>query len=153
MWWFEVTDRPGTQYSSVEKSKEIAVMVKRVLVLVLLVTKNVMPRHGMTLTYWGRDKINNISQTTFSNVFSSIKMLEFRLKFYWSLFPRVQLTIFQHWFRSWLGGVQVTSNYLNQWWLVYRRLYASLGLNELITASRNTLVMIMTTTTLITIMS
>ena len=50
-------------------------------------------------THWGRDEMNNISQTTFSNVFSSIKMFEFRWKFHWSLFPRVQLTIFQHWFR------------------------------------------------------
>ena len=41
-----------------------------------------------------------ISQTTFSNGFSSMKMFEFRFKFHWSLFERVQLTIFQHWFRS-----------------------------------------------------
>ena len=27
--------------------------------------------------------------------------------------------------------MQVTSHYLNQWWLVYRRIYVSLGLNEL----------------------
>ena len=51
------------------------------------------------LTLWGRDEMNNISQTTFSNVFSSMKMFEFRLKFHWSLFPGVQLTIFQQWFR------------------------------------------------------
>ena len=51
------------------------------------------------LTHWGWDEMNNISQTTFSNVFSSMKIFEFRLKFHWSLFPRVQLTIFQHWFR------------------------------------------------------
>ena len=38
------------------------------------------------LTHWGRDEIDNISQTTFSNVFSSMKMFEFRLKFHWSLF-------------------------------------------------------------------
>ena len=75
--------------------------------------------------------MNNISQTTFSNVFSSMKMFEFRLKFHWSLFPRVQLTIFHHWFRKWLGAVQATSHYLNQWWLVYRRIYASRGFNEL----------------------
>ena len=61
----------------------------------------------------------------------SMKMFEFRLKFHWRLFPRVQLTIFQHWFRWWLGAGQATSHYLNQWWLVYRRIYASLGLNEL----------------------
>ena len=28
-----------------------------------------------------------------------MKMIKFRLRFHWSLFPRVQLTIFQHWFR------------------------------------------------------
>ena len=76
-------------------------------------------------------QMDAISQTTFSKAFSWIKMFEFRLKFHWSLFPRVQLTIFQQWFRLWLGAVQATSHYLNQWWLVYRRIYASLGLIEL----------------------
>ena len=37
-----------------------------------------------------------------------------------------------HWFRQWLGADQATSHYLNQWWLIYWRIYASLGLNELI---------------------
>ena len=72
-----------------------------------------------------------ISQTTLSNAFSWMKMLEFRLRFHWSLLLRVQLTIIQHWFRYWLGASQATSHYLNQWWLVYWRIYASLGLNEL----------------------
>ena len=40
-----------------------------------------------------------MSQTTFSNAFSWMKMFEFRLKVHWSLFPTVQLTIFQQWFR------------------------------------------------------
>ena len=30
-----------------------------------------------------------------------------------------------------LGADQATSHYLNQWWLIYWRIYASLGLNEL----------------------
>ena len=51
------------------------------------------------LTHWGRDKMAAISQTTLSNAFSWIKILEFRLKFHWNLLLRVQLTIFQHWFR------------------------------------------------------
>ena len=51
------------------------------------------------LTHWGRDKMDAISQTTFSSAFSWKKMWEFRLKFHWSLFLRVQLTIFQHCFR------------------------------------------------------
>ena len=37
--------------------------------------------------------------TTISIVFSWKKIFEFRLRFHWILFPRVQLTIFQHWFR------------------------------------------------------
>ena len=68
------------------------------------------------ITHWGRDTMDAISQTTFSNAFSWTKMQEFRLKFHWSLFLKVQLTIFHHWFRQWLGGEQATSHYLNQWW-------------------------------------
>ena len=82
------------------------------------------------LTQWGRDKMVTIFQTTFSNAFSWTKMYELRLRFHWRLFPRVQLTIFQHWFRWWLGAGLATSRSLNQWWLVYWRLYASLCLNE-----------------------
>ena len=51
------------------------------------------------LTHCGRDKMDAISQTTFSSAFSWMQMLVFRLKFHWSLFLRVHLTIFQHWFR------------------------------------------------------
>ena len=86
---------------------------------------------GVNETHWGRDKMDAISQTTFSNAISWMKMFEFRLKFHWSLFLRFQLTIYQHWFRYWLGAVQATSHYLNQWWLIYWCIYASLGLNEL----------------------
>ena len=75
--------------------------------------------HVSTLTYWGRYKMDAISQTTFSSAFSWMKMFEFRLKFHWSLFLRVQLAIIQHWFRWWLGADQVTSHYLNHWWLVF----------------------------------
>ena len=35
----------------------------------------------------------------FQNTFSWMKMCEFRLRFHWSLFPRVKLTIFHPWFR------------------------------------------------------
>ena len=83
------------------------------------------------LTHWGRYKVNGITQTTFSSAFFWTKMFDFRLQFHWSLFLRVQLTLFKHWFWLWLGAVQATSHYLNQWWLVYRRIYASLGPNEL----------------------
>ena len=66
------------------------------------------------LTHWGWDKMDAISQTTFSSTFSWMKIFEFRLKYHRSLFLRVQLTIFQHWFRYWLGAAQATSHYLNQ---------------------------------------
>ena len=72
-----------------------------------------------------------VFQTTFWNAFSWMKMYELRFKFQWSLFPRVQLTIVQHWLRKWLDAGQATNHYLNQWWLVYWRIYASFGLNEL----------------------
>ena len=84
-----------------------------------------------TLTHWGRDEIDAILQTTVSRAFSWMKIYRFRIKFHWSLFPRVQLPIFQRWFRQWLGADQATSHCLNQWWVVYWRIYASLGLNEL----------------------
>ena len=51
------------------------------------------------LTHWGRDKMAAVSQTTFLKTFSWMKMYEFWLKFHWSLFLRVQLTIFHHWLR------------------------------------------------------
>ena len=101
------------------------------------VHKGISASHGYwPLTHWGRDKMAAFSQTTLSNAFSCLKIFEFRLKIYWSLFLRVELTIFQHWFRKWLRAVQATSHYLNQWWLVCRRIYASLGLNELNGRSR-----------------
>ena len=54
---------------------------------------------GSVLTHWGQDKMAAIFQTSHSNAFSWMKMSVFRLNFHWSLFLRVQLTIFQHWFR------------------------------------------------------
>ena len=80
------------------------------------------------LTNWCRDEMDAISQTTFSSAFSWMKMSEFQLKFHWSLFRRVQLTMLKYRFRLWLGAVQSTSHYGNQWSLLYRRIYASLGL-------------------------
>ena len=69
-----------------------------------------------------------ILQTTVWNAFSWMKINKFLFKFHWISFLRVQLTIFQHSFRWWLGTDQATSHYLNKWGLHYRRIYASLGL-------------------------
>ena len=51
--------------------------------------------YGTFTTLWLR-QMATIFQTTFSNAFSWMKMFKFRLR---CLFPRVQLTILQHWFR------------------------------------------------------
>ena len=48
----------------------------------------------LSLKHLGRDKMAAVSQTTLSDSFSWMKMLKLRLKFLWSLFLRVQLTIF-----------------------------------------------------------
>ena len=48
------------------------------------------------LAHWGQDKMADFSRTTFSDAFSWMKMFEFRLRFHWSLFLRVQLTTSQH---------------------------------------------------------
>ena len=40
------------------------------------------------LTHWGRDKMDAISQTTFSRAFSSMKIAVFWLNFHWNMFAR-----------------------------------------------------------------
>ena len=52
----------------------------------------------ITITHWGLDKMAVISQTTFWNTFSWMKLLKFSLKFHGSLFLMVKWTIFRHWF-------------------------------------------------------
>ena len=91
------------------------------------------PSSLIHLTHWGWDKITTIPQMPFLNIFSSKKIFEFWLRFHWGLF---QSTIFHPWFRQWLGTVQATSHYLNKWWLVNRRIYVSLCLNELKSLTR-----------------
>ena len=68
---------------------------------------------------WDMEQVHSgtsIFQTTFWNGFSSMEMYEFRLRFHWSLFPWVQLIIFQHWFRKWVSAGQATRHYRKQWW-------------------------------------
>ena len=63
-------------------------------------------RQAITWTNVDQDVCCNIAsrwppfwQTTISNAFSWMKMIEFRFEFHWNLFPGVQLTISQQWFR------------------------------------------------------
>ena len=86
----------------------------------------------MTATYFHIEAYSikqcSIFQATFSNAFSLMKMYKFRIKFHLTLYLKVQLTIFQNCFRYWLGAGQATSHYLNQWWLVYWRIYELMSL-------------------------
>ena len=70
-----------------------------------------MSYHQISLRHWGRHKMGASSPTIFSNTLSWMKMFRFRLKSQW----------------NWTAA----SYYLNQRWLVYRRIYAPSGLNEL----------------------
>ena len=67
------------------------------------------------LTLWDRDKMAAIFQTTFPRTFTWMKMYEFRLRFHWSLFLRVHITIFPYWLRYWFDVEQAKSHYVNQW--------------------------------------
>ena len=51
--------------------------------------------HDTMTMHWGRDNMAAISQKTFSNAFSWMKIYGCRLTFHWNLFLRVELTIFQ----------------------------------------------------------
>ena len=57
---------------------------------------------------------------------------EFWLRFHWSLFLRVQITIFHHWFRQWLGMNRQQAIIWTKGDLVQWRIYESPSLNELI---------------------
>ena len=91
------------------------------------------------LTHWGPDKIDPILKTTFSNAISWMKILEFSLKFHWSFFPQGPINnipaMVQIMAWRWPGD----SHYLNQRWLDYWRIYASLGLNELMRKKCNSI--------------
>ena len=51
-----------------------------------------------TLTHWGRHNKAPIFQVTCLIALSWMKTYKFRLRIHWSLFSKVQLTIFQNWF-------------------------------------------------------
>ena len=91
------------------------------------------------LTHCDRDNMAAMSQTTFSSAFSWMKMFEFRLNINWSLFLRVQLMIFRYSSIDVDNGLTPSRRQAVIWTndgSLYRRMYASLGLNELnITAS------------------
>ena len=126
-----------THFSQIKKSHQISLCwIKAITINTADLIRMQLNLSCPGLTHWGWSKMAAIFQTTFSNAFSWMKMYEFRLRFHWNFFPRVQITVFHHCFRQWLGVGQATGHYLKQWWLVDWRIYASLGLNELRTTGR-----------------
>ena len=67
-----------------------------VIVMNMSYTVQYIPWHIHDLTHWGWNKIAALSQATFSDPFSWMKIYELHLKFHWDLFLRFKLTIFQH---------------------------------------------------------
>ena len=90
---------------------------------------------SILLTHWGRDKMADVFQTTFSNGFSYMKIYEFRLIFLFiprGPFNNIPALIqIMAWRRP--GGKPLSE----QWWIVYWRIYAPLRRNEFNT-SRST---------------
>ena len=56
---------------------------------IILQYQNITGCWDFSLAHWGRDKMNDIFQMTFSNAFSWLKMFEFRKQFDWRFFLRV----------------------------------------------------------------
>ena len=81
-------------------------------------------------TLWPRQDDCHFADDIFKFIFLS-ENVWVSLKIHWSLFLRFELTMFHHRFREWPGADPAASHYLNQWWLVYWCIYASLGLSEL----------------------
>ena len=84
----------------------------------------------MTSSVWSQDKMAAISQMTFSNAFSWIKMYEFDLRFNWTLFlPKGTINNIQALvqIRAWC---QPGNKPLSETMIVYRCIYVSLYLNE-----------------------
>ena len=52
-----------------------------------------------------------------SKSLSFMKIVIALFRFYWTMFPRIQLMTIQHSFVLWLGADQAPCHYLNQWWL------------------------------------
>ena len=74
-------------------------------------------------TYWGRNKMAMILQTTFKNIYL--------FKSLWIIAIGVTLIISQHWFYQIIGAEQVSSHYWTNGGVVYLCIYVPLGFNEL----------------------
>ena len=83
------------------------------------------------LTHWSGYIMTTMLQATISNAFYWLKTHGFQISFHLNIFPRIQLTTNQYWFRLWLGAEQATRHYWTNDGMFYWRMNASLGFNEL----------------------
>ena len=83
------------------------------------------------LIHWGRDEIDTILQTAFSNVFTWTKMYKLRLRFSLNFVPKVRINNIPALVQIMACRRPGDKPLYDQWWLVYCRIYASLGLSEL----------------------
>ena len=83
------------------------------------------------LTHWGLDKVADIFQTIFSSAFSLIKMYFVTIKFSLILVASGPINNTSALVKIMAWRRPCDSRYLNQWWLIYRRIYVSFGPNEL----------------------
>ena len=88
-WWIHVTLAQVTPTPLKIWHPKVPSTWMWLLLLLLCSCGNIIPLAAVitwmpTLTHWGRHKMAAVSQTTLSNAFSWMKMLEFRLRFHWS---------------------------------------------------------------------
>ena len=85
-----------------------------------------------SFTHCDRDKMTTILPTSFSNIFSWMKICKFRLIFHQLLLMRAQLTIRKRWFRQGLGTEQAIAIIWTSDDIFFSDTYPSLGFDELI---------------------
>ena len=77
-----------------------------------------------------RQNARHFAEDTFNRIFIN-ENIRISIKFSLKFVPKGPISNIQALVQIMPGAIQGTSHYLNQWWLVYWRIYASLGLNEL----------------------
>ena len=114
-------------YTSMSSLFQLMVSCRSRLPAVMVLTNfsnNVPVSATVGVTYWGRDNMAVISQTIFSHAFSWNESVWISINISLKFVPKGQINHIP-------ALVQATSHYLNQSLYDYRRIYASLGLNEL----------------------
>ena len=76
-------------------------------------------------------KMNTLRPKLNGNQLADDKKVEFQITIHWNMFLRDQLTIWRHRFRQWLDAERAKAIIWTNVAMLYWRIYASLGINEL----------------------